>query len=60
MEGHWTIVLGILDPKLETIEAGKFDIKDHLTEMLRLWLNKAYDLEGNIVSGAIMAETERS
>ena len=39
------LVLGISDPKLETIEANKSDVKDRLTDMLRLWLNKAYDVE---------------
>ena len=39
------LVLGIADPKLATIEANKSDVKDKLMEMLRLWLNKAYNVE---------------
>ena len=39
------LVLGISDSKLEIIEASKLDIRDCLTDMLRLWLNEAYNVE---------------
>ena len=39
------LVLGISDSELETIEANKLDIKDRLTDMLRLWLKKAYRVD---------------
>ena len=39
------LVLGISDSKLEEIEANKSSVKDRLTDMLRLWLNKAYNIE---------------
>ena len=39
------LALGISDPKLETIEANKLDVKDCLTDMLRLWLKRAYNVE---------------
>ena len=39
------LALGISDSKLETIEANKSDVKAHLTDMLRLWLNRAYNVE---------------
>ena len=39
------LVLGISDSKLETIEANKSDVRDRLTDMLRLWLKRAYNVE---------------
>ena len=39
------LALGISDSKLETIEANKSDVRDRLTDMLRLWLNRAYNVE---------------
>ena len=39
------LVLGISDPKLAIIEAKKSDADDSLTDMLRLWLNKMYNVE---------------
>ena len=40
------LALRISDPQLKTIEASdKSDVKDHLTDMLRLWLDKSYDAE---------------
>ena len=39
------LVLGISDSKLEEIETNKSSAKDRLTDMLRLWLNKAYKVE---------------
>ena len=39
------LVLGISDSKLETIEANKSDVRDCLMDMLRLWLNRAYNVE---------------
>ena len=39
------LVLRISDSKLETIEANKSDVRDRLTDMLRLWLNRAYNVE---------------
>ena len=39
------LVLGISDSKLQAIEANKASVKDHLTDMLRLWLNKSYNVE---------------
>ena len=48
MAARWRdigLILRISDSKLETIEANKSDIKDRLTDMLRLWLNKAYKVE---------------
>ena len=39
------LALGISDSKLETIEANKSDVGDRLTDMLRLWLNRAYNVE---------------
>ena len=48
MAARWRdigLVLRISDSKLETIEANKSDIRDCLTDMLRLWLNRAYNVE---------------
>ena len=48
MAAQWRdigLVLGISDAKLEMIEANKSSVKDRLTDMLRLWLNKAYKVE---------------
>ena len=39
------LVLGISDSKLQVIEAKNLDAYDSLTDMLRLWLNKAYNVE---------------
>ena len=39
------LALGISDSKLETIEANKSDVRDRLTDMLRLWLKRAYNVE---------------
>ena len=39
------LALGLSDAKLETIEASKSDVSDRLTDMLRLWLNRAYNVE---------------
>ena len=39
------LVLRISDSKLETIKADNLDVKDRLTDMLRLWLNRAYNVE---------------
>ena len=39
------LALRISDSKLETIEANKSDVRDRLTDMLRLWLNRAYNVE---------------
>ena len=39
------LVLGISDPKLEEIETNKSSVKDRLTDMLRLWLKKSYNVE---------------
>ena len=39
------LALGISDFKLETIEADKMAVRDRLTDMLRLWLNRAYNVE---------------
>ena len=39
------LALGISDSKLETIEANKSDVRDRVTDMLRLWLNRAYNVE---------------
>ena len=39
------LALGISDSKLETIKAANSDIEDRLTDMLRLWLNRAYNVE---------------
>ena len=38
-------VLGISDSKLQTIETNKSPVEDYLTEILRVWLNKAYNVE---------------
>ena len=48
MAARWRdigLVLRISDSKLETIEANKSDVRDRLTDMLRLWLNRAYNVE---------------
>ena len=48
MAARWRdigLALGISDSKLETIEANKSDVRDRLTDMLRLWLNRAYNVE---------------
>ena len=39
------LVLGISDSELQTIEANKAHTEHLLTEMLRLWLNKVYNVE---------------
>ena len=39
------LVLGILDTKLEAVKADKTAAEDCLTEMLRLWLKRAYNVE---------------
>ena len=39
------LALGISDSKLEEIEANKASVKDRLTDMLRLWLKKSYNVE---------------
>ena len=39
------LVLGISDSKLETIKANTLAVKDRLTDMLRLWLKRAYNVE---------------
>ena len=39
------LVLGISDSKLETIKADTLAVRDRLTDMLRLWLNRAYNVE---------------
>ena len=38
------LVLGISDPHLQTVAVNKSDVIDCLTEMLRLWLNKVYNV----------------
>ena len=48
MAARWRdigLALGISDSQLGTIEANKSDVKDYLTDMLRLWLNKSYNVE---------------
>ena len=39
------LALGISDSKLETIKADTLAVRDRLTDMLRLWLNRAYNVE---------------
>ena len=39
------LVLGIPDPKLETIETNKSDVRECVTDMLRLWLNKVHNVK---------------
>ena len=48
MAARWRgigLALRISDSKLETIEANKSDVRDRLTDMLRLWLNRAYNVK---------------
>ena len=46
--GKWKdigLALGLKYHKMDTIEKNKCDIIDRLTDMLTLWLNKAYDVD---------------
>ena len=39
------LALGISDSKLAIIKADNSDVEDRLTDMLRLWLNRVYNVE---------------
>ena len=48
MAARWRdigLALRIADSELETIKANNSDVRDRLTDMLRLWLNRAYNVE---------------
>ena len=48
MAARWRdigLVLRISDSKLAIIKADNSNVEDRLTDMLRLWLNRAYNVE---------------
>ena len=48
MAARWRdigLALGISDSELETIKANNLDVRDRLTDMLRLWLNRGYNVK---------------
>ena len=64
MAGRWrniALALHLKDPKLSIIQDNNADVTTRLTDMLRQWLNKTYDVERfGQPSWQMLAEAVRS